>query len=262
MGLREQTLARTDRNEYDPKTKTGWKQVNGKLTFFKNGKVKNTGPVGIAGSTKNFFYELPGKVREQNRDTDTTPWHLQNQPNSILKPKEQAINWFKYNMELPELSDQTKRSLVEGALSMQASFDLEDSDRLTWNDAIDFGSEFDFEPILTQEQRNQIDRNELPADEFFGTKLPPDDEETKVNTGGVTKPEEIELNKDEDTPSQKRLRSAKDFDNKLKDQSTARQNWTDMTHFERTQAKAFARGNPLKEMRIKRAKSTFFDENT
>ena len=34
-----------------------------------------------------------------------------------------------------------------------------------------------------------------------------------------------------------------------------------MTHFERTQAKAFARGNPLKEMRIRRAKSTFFDEN-
>ena len=168
----------------------------------------------------------------------------------ILEPKEQAINWFKSNMELPELSDQTKRSLVEGALSMQASFDLEDPDRFTWNDAIDFGSELNIEPILTQEQRNQRDANELP----------PNDEETEVNAGGVTTPNEIELNKDEVTPSQRRLRSAKDFDNELKDQSTARQNWNNMTHFERTQAKAFARGNPLKEMRIRRAKSTF-DEN-
>ena len=86
MGLKEELLSRSDRKEYNPKTKTGWKKVKGKWTYFENGKEKGTG-LGDA------LWNLPGQIRDYNRkandqDRSTEPWYQQNKPQKV-KPEEQ-----------------------------------------------------------------------------------------------------------------------------------------------------------------------------
>jgi len=166
MGLREQTIARKDRNEYDPKTKTGWKQVNGRWTYFKNGKVKHTGPGGMIGSAKNFLYELPGKVREQNRDTDTTPFGFQpdedqgeqldaNAITADQKMKAEAMEWFRRAIENPAISDQLTVPLIKGSYDLQNAFTFsEDDSRLTYGQAID---------LAEQQKETNIAENQAAA---------------------------------------------------------------------------------------------------
>ena len=54
----------------------------------------------------------------------------------------------------------------------------------------------------------------------------------------------------------KRLRSAQDYAKAVEDGS-----WGDMTNWERTQAKVFAKGSPMKRMKIKQAQSTFNNDD-
>ena len=86
MGLKEELLSRSDRKEYNPKTKTGWKKVKGKWTYFENGKEKGTG-LGDA------LWNLPGQIRDYNRkandqDRSTEPWQIRKKPQKV-KPEEQ-----------------------------------------------------------------------------------------------------------------------------------------------------------------------------
>ena len=54
----------------------------------------------------------------------------------------------------------------------------------------------------------------------------------------------------------KRLRSAQDYAKAVEDGR-----WDDMTNWERTQAKVFAKGSPMKRMKIKQAQSTFNNDD-
>jgi len=51
-------------------------------------------------------------------------------------PKEEAMNWFKAVIEDPSISDQVRTPLVQASFGMQNAFELEDSDTLTWVQAM------------------------------------------------------------------------------------------------------------------------------
>ena len=72
-----------------------------------------------------------------------------------------------------------------------------------------------------------------------------------VGEEGGGKPSEGDFRMDfpDDT---KRLKSAQDYAKAVEDGR-----WGDMTNWERTQAKVFAKGSPMKRMKIKKAQSTF-----
>ena len=57
-----------------------------------------------------------------------------------------------------------------------------------------------------------------------------------------------------------KLRSAMDYDNALKDQATARENWKNMSRWDRMQAEIFAKGSPRKRAAISRARGSDIDD--
>tara|TARA_R100000458_G_scaffold2217_1_gene1800 strand:+ start:39 stop:839 length:801 start_codon:yes stop_codon:yes gene_type:complete len=219
MGLREQTIARTDRNQYDPKTKTGWKQVKGVWKYFVNGREKDTGIKGMFGSAKDFLYELPGKVREQNRNTDTTPFGFQpdkdqgeqldaNAIRADQKIKAEAINWFRLAVENPAISDQLKVPLLKSSFELQNSFNFsEDDATLSYVKAIELADQQKEAQIAA----NTEARNTLSAADYFGTKIPNDEVDEEID---------ISNNNEKQEPV---------VETKLKTEAEARKEWLEKT---------------------------------
>ena len=56
-------------------------------------------------------------------------------------PKSDAVNWFNAVLEDPSLSDQVRTPLLEASLGMQNAFELEDEDRLSFNESIKLAEE-------------------------------------------------------------------------------------------------------------------------
>ena len=60
-------------------------------------------------------------------------------------PKSDAVNWFNAVLEDPSLSDQVRTPLLEASLGMQNAFELEDEDRLSFNESIKLAEEGDLD---------------------------------------------------------------------------------------------------------------------
>jgi len=81
--------------------------------------------------------------------------------------------------------------------------------------------------------------------------------EQELNKGGKEKDKSADLDK---TTEPLKLRSAMDYDNALNNQATARENWKNMSRWDRQQAEIFAKGSPRKRADISRARGTDVDD--
>jgi len=81
-------------------------------------------------------------------------------------PKEEAMNWFKAVIEDPSISDQVRTPLVQANFGMQNAFELEDSDTMTWVQAMQMQeSNPDLsENIAEVKKENEEDYKEEPGD--------------------------------------------------------------------------------------------------
>ena len=93
----------------------------------------------------NILYDEDGKpvsVRDYKRAGIK---HFAENQNKISDPKSEAVEWFRLAVENPGISDQIRTPLLQASLSMQNAFELEDEDRLSFNESIKLAEEGDLD---------------------------------------------------------------------------------------------------------------------
>ncbi len=92
-------------------------------------------------SDGNILYDEKGEpvtVRDYKRAGIE---HFTQSQRDQRNPKSAAVNWFNAVLEDPSLSDQVRTPLLEASLGMQNAFELEDEDRLSFNESIKLAEE-------------------------------------------------------------------------------------------------------------------------